>query len=188
MSKLYEINIYVQLKDGKDHLKWMLFCNNNNYDKRQFNTMTGINSTQNLLSKWCRRSSLDEVIEYSKIIMNRVQSSDFNIIRTRIICHWSNTELDGYYECKFYMHITGIDKFNILCETLRDYSVCIGCNKDDIYVSLRMKNINLDEIIGYKDLIINRLKSMDLHISGRIIENKIVYDTNIDFDEGIYSD
>lgn len=185
MANLYKICVFVQLKDGDDYIRWSLFCKYNNYDQVTLKSMTGTNSIQQLFTKWCRRASHEEVVNYSQEISTKTTENGFNVIRTRIECHWSIPRLISlYYECVFNINIRSIDEFNKLCSTLQDeqgVSIC-SLNKC-ICVSIRPFIHTLYDVIAHKDRIINRLKSQDFHISGRIMENQIVFDTNMNLDE-----
>lgn len=188
MAKLYEISVFVQLKDGEDYIRWSLFCKNNNFDQVTLKTMTGVNSVQQLLTKWCRRFSLEDTINYSQVIINRTQENGFDVIRSRISTHWSDSELDGYYECNFNIRLRGSNDFDRLCSTLQDeQGVSIGSLHECIGVTVRPTTDTLEDAIAFKDRIINRLKSQDLHISGCIKESKVLFDTNFELDAERFS-
>jgi len=184
---LYKISVTVNLINGENHLKWSLFCRDNNFEQITLCNLKGVHSIQYIITKWCRRDSLRHVIEYAQDITNKIQSNEFNVLRTKVSSPWiHNDELIPLnHECTVKVNIRRAGDFDKLCNVLCDFvGISIESRNGEVCITLYDTYSSIDDSITRKDSIIRHLKSKELHLCGRIVEQSIYYDTNPDLDLG----
>jgi hypothetical protein len=184
---LYEINITVDLIKGKDHMKWSLFCRDNNFNKKEiyiYNDSVKC-SKRYIISKWCRRDTVEDIKNYVQEIIGKIQSQEFQIIRTQVCSVWNklDTHKPLYHEYMFNINIRRSGNFDKLCEIFSDYDkVSIESINDLVRVRIRGKFENKQDAENHKNGVINYLKAYDLHVNGRILEHGVYFDTNEELD------
>lgn len=184
---LYKISVTVNLINGKNHLKWSLFCRDNNFEQVTLCNFKGEHSIQYIITKWCCRDSLRRVIEYAQEITGKIQHNGFNVLRTKVSSPWSHNVdvLPLYHECTVKVNIRRAGDFDKLCNVLCDFlGLSIESRNGEVCITMHDSYDTIDDSIVRKDRIIRHLKSQELHLCGRIVEESIYYDTNPDLDSG----
>lgn len=184
---LYEVNITINIITGTNYIKWMLFCRDNNLDKIILHPMSDKHYSRYIISKWCYRKSFNNVFEYAQELVSKIQSNNFQILRTRISGNWRNNinEKILYNEYTFKVNVNKPGNFDKLCTILSEYPQLIIESRND-YVCVTIRKEGIEETLSYKNFIIERIKNNDLHISGCIIEKSILYDDNLSIDDGLF--
>ena len=73
MSTLYEIHITVKLESALDEIKWIWFCKENKYKYIRVLNTKGDNDIQNMISKWCSRSTHNEAVDHANKIAHKIE-------------------------------------------------------------------------------------------------------------------
>jgi hypothetical protein len=198
--KLYEIHVSVNLKNGQDEIKWLYFCNENNYKSIRVLNDTGSNNIQNMISKWCNRKNDDEAIYYADQITYNIQKAGFEVIRTKVEAMMLHLDYDKislddqkniYWEIHYkvvvkdYAELLKLIKWKEI-NNFPNIGLSISSYGNTRYpiITIRMHSGSRDNILQYKNIIIDSMKNNGFHITDKIQQEISIYDTFPEEDNG----
>jgi len=199
--KLYEIHISININNGIDEIKWLYFCRDNNYKPIRVLNDIGKHNIQYMISKWCNHNNDKDAIKHANEINKKFIKVGFNVTRIKVEVMMLNKDYDDlvledfkndiYWEIHFKISIKNYEELEKLlnwkktCDYLNiGLSISSFGEKKYPIITIRHNFGEKENIINYKNVIIDDLKNNGFHITDKIQREISIYDTNPDEDKG----
>lgn len=199
-NRLYEIHVSVNISTGIDEIRWTYLCKEHRWHQIRVTNATGEYQVQNMISKWCSRSTPEEAIERAKEVAQLITDAGITVVRTKVealqenkLCipyHPALTQSNqNYWEFHIKVITNDIrDLESLLTLSNRNKSVGLSMSTKSStnypIMTLRLSTGTLGDAIDMKDQLVSDIKKLGISIYDKIQYELAIYDSNPNLDSG----
>ena len=153
-----------------------------------------------MISKWCNRKNDNESIYYADQITYNIQKAGFEVIRTKVEAKMLHLDYDKislddqkniYWEIHYkvvvkdYAELLKLIKWKEI-NNFPNIGLSISSYGNTRYpiIKIRMHSGSQDNILQYKNIIVDSMKNNGFHITDKIQQEISIYDTFPEEDKG----